>query len=367
MNHNEKYIKDIRFIEKTQKLLSRNIEFTAHFFAFAACAVTHVMYLVLFAMSGVKFMVCFNVFSVLFYIACVLLAMKVKDKTILIYLSLIEIVAHAAAATMCVGLGPNFCMFMLMIIPLAFLMPHKNTNAPFVVLFLSLPIYGTLNFYYNDSHNVPYSLEGTPYQLIFYVINIIVGAAVLIYVAVIYTYIHRYKECQLRVQTEQLRIMATTDPLTKLSNRRAINMKMSELFSRSDMTKYVIGICDIDDFKVVNDTYGHDMGDEVLAQVAGIISDGLPDNACASRWGGEEFLFIIPDAGLEEGRVNSDAIIDTLRKKEFKLGDRSFFVTMTIGICEGKPDDNVEKVIKVADDRLYKGKHNGKNHTQYGD
>ncbi len=367
MNQNEQYIKDIRFIEKTQKLLSRDIEFTAYFLAFAACGLAHVMYLVLFAMAGVKFMVCFNIFSVLFYIAVVLLAKKVKDKTILVYLSLIEIVVHAAAATMCVGLGPNFCMFMLMIIPLAFLMPHKNANAPFVVLFVSLPIYGTLNFIYNDSHNVPYSLEGTPYQLIFYVINIIVGAAVLVYVAVIYSYIHRYKECQFRVQTEQLRVMATTDPLTKLNNRRAINMKMDEICRRSDLTKYVIGLCDVDDFKVVNDTYGHDMGDEVLAEVARIISTNLPDNAYASRWGGEEFLFIIPEKGLEEGRVNSDAIIESLRKREFKFGDKSFFVTMTIGICEGKPSDNIEKVIKVADDRLYKGKLSGKNHTQYGD
>lgn len=367
MDQNEQYIKDLQFIEKTQKLISRDVEFTAHFLAFAACAFAHVMYLVIFAMSGVKFMVIFNVFSVTFYITMVVLATKLKDKTALIYLSLVEIVAHAAAATICVGLGPNFCMFMLMIIPLAFLMPHKNVNAPFVILFLALPIYGILNFYYNDKHDMPYNLEGTPYQLPIYVINIVIGAAVLIYVAIIFTHINRYRECQLRVQTEQLRIMATTDPLTKLSNRRAINMKMNEMFSRGDMTKYVIGICDVDDFKVVNDTYGHDMGDEVLAEVASIISKSLPDNACASRWGGEEFLFIIPDADLEEGHRNSDIIIEGLRKKEFKLGDKSFFVTMTIGICEGKPSDNVEKVIKVADDRLYKGKHNGKNHTQYED
>lgn len=366
MTREEQYTKDLQFIERTDRLLSRNIEFAAYFFALFACAVAHLLYLVLFYVAGVRMMALFNVFSVTFYLVTVFLVRKVKDKLRLIYASIAEILIHSALATICVGLGPNFCMFMLMVITLAFLMPNKNVNAPFVVLFIAVPLYGFLNFYYSDSRHVPYDLSGTPIEITFYVINIIVGAFVLIYVAIIYTHMNRYMECKLRVQHEQMRLMATTDPLTGLSNRRAVNHKMSELIN-SGIKKYVIAIGDIDDFKKVNDTYGHEKGDIVLQEVSAVIGSNIPGNGCAARWGGEEFLIFIPDADIEEGRKCTDNIISLIRQKTFSSDGVSFSVTMTVGVCEGSSDSNIDNIIKIADDRLYRGKHNGKNHTEYTD
>lgn len=366
---NEQYTNDLKFIEKIDKLVSKKVVFFAYFFPLAACLLAHTLYMVLFALAGVRGMVIFNVGSILFYILTIVLAGKVKDPLVLVYASIAEIILHAVAATVFVGIMSNFCMFLLMVIPLAFLMPNKKSAAPFFVMFASVPLYGALNFFYRDADAAFYDISNTPFQMVFYIINIIIGSFVLIYVAVIFTQCNIYQAAKLRVQTEQLKIMASTDPLTKLSNRRAINRRLTEIVQecKESNRKYVVGIGDIDDFKRVNDTYGHDNGDIVLAYVGGVIAGGLPQKACASRWGGEEFLFVIPDSDIEEGRKCADEIIELIRGHAFEMEDRQFSITMTIGICEGTADDSVDSIITRADARLYKGKHNGKNHTEYTD
>ena len=146
-----------------------------------------------------------------------------------------------------------------------------------------------------------------------------------------------------------------------------MNAKLADISAKSAESgeHYVIGLGDIDDFKHVNDTYGHEMGDEVLSAVAELIKGNIPENGCVSRWGGEEFLFVIPCDTLEGGAECAERIIASISSKRFTCDDKTFSVTMTIGVCEGKPGDNIEKVINSADSRLYKGKHSGKNRVEY--
>ena len=365
----EKYEKDLQFIEKIDHLKSNRIEFIAYFFVLASCLAAHILYMILFAKAGVKNMVIFNIFSVSFYIICLFLIGKAKNKLNVAYAALAEIIIHASVATACVGWIPDFGMFLLMIIPIAFLMPNKNKKAPFVVMFVSILLYGALKYLYRDTSFTIYNIDNTAYATVFYIIHIFIGSFVLVYSTTIYTFMNRYTESMLRVQNEQLKIMASVDPLTKLSNRRAMSKSLTEICENSRNTgrHYVIGIGDIDNFKNVNDTYGHDFGDCVLSTVADVIADTLPQNGCAARWGGEEFLFVIPDEVLENGLALSDRIIRSISEHRFTKGETAFFVTMTIGICEGAPEDIIDKVISHADKRLYKGKRNGKNHTEYTD
>ena len=115
----------------------------------------------------------------------------------------------------------------------------------------------------------------------------------------------------------------------------------------------------------MNDTYGHDTGDEVLSQVAALISQTLPEDASVARWGGEEFLFLIPGQDIVKGKEYADSIINAVRSHEFVADSKVFSVTMTIGICRGTSKDDIYKIISTADNRLYKGKHNGKAHTEF--
>lgn len=363
MSSTTQYNNDLEFIKKIDRMLDRRLDHAAYVFAFSACLLAHILYIVLFTASGVRLMVFFNAFSILFYVSTLFLVNVVKEKMNLVYATIGEIILHAAFATICVGLASNFTMFLLMIIPLAFLMPNKSRYAPFVILFISVPLYGILNYHYSDSAKALYDLSSSPYEIIFYVINIIVGSAVLIYIAIIFSLMRHYLESRLRLQTEQLKVMASTDPLTKLNNRREIQKRLEEVSGSS--SDYIIGIGDIDDFKRVNDTYGHDMGDTVLARVAKIISDTIPADAGVARWGGEEFLFVIPDSDIDAGRKCADSIIKAIRENTFTHEGKEFSITMTIGICLGTSKDTIDTVISTADARLYKGKQNGKNHTEF--
>ena len=355
----EQYNKDIQFIQKIDGMMERRLDHTAYVFAFAACLLAHLLYVILFALAGVKAMALFNVGSVVFYILTLFLINAVKNKLSLVYATIFEIILHATIATAFVGLEPNFTMFLLMIIPLAFLVPNKNKYVPFVILLISVPLYGVLNYYYNDASHVPNEMTRA-FENVFYIINFIIGSAVLIYISIIFSLMNRYLESRLRVQTEQLRQMASTDPLTKLYNRREMLSRLNNI-----STEYVVGIGDIDDFKKVNDTYGHDTGDVVLSQVASLMSKTIPEAASAARWGGEEFLFLIPDCDIEKGKKYADSILDAIRSHKFESGGREFSVTMTIGICSGSAEDDIYKIINIADSRLYKGKHNGKAHTEF--
>lgn len=365
----EKYKKDLAFIENIDNLISQKIEFLAYFIGFSACLAAHILYLLLFAATGITVMAVFNIFSVIFYAATLILVKKVKEKSILVYTTLFEIVLHASVATVCVGWEPDFGMFLLMIIPIAFLMPNKNKKIPFIVMGTSILLYGILRFLYLDPDNSIYTFEKNSYNTVFYVINIFSDSFILIYFTTIYTIINRYTECMLSVQNEQLRILASTDPLTQLSNRRKMNKTLSDISAQSKVSgkSYVVGIGDIDNFKKVNDTYGHDHGDAVLSAIASIIGGSIPDNGYVARWGGEEFLFVIPEADISAGKACAEKIIHSVSRQEFTHNGSVFFVTMTFGICEALPDDIVDKIISRADARLYKGKHSGKNRVEYTD
>ncbi len=369
MYNNDRYKTDLSFIEKYERIVTPKLELLGYYFTFFACLAAHILYCILFSRAGVKIMSGFNVFSVIFYALMLIGVKPVKEKLDLAYATLAEIIIHAALATVCVGVIPDFCMFLLMIIPLTFLMPNKNPNIPFVVMFVSVSLYGILRYIFQEPGRAIYMVEDIPLLVTLYVINIIVGSFVLIYVATIYTCSKHYKECKINVQNEQLKIMASTDPLTKLNNRREINIKLSDICakSRENGKHFVVGIADIDDFKKVNDIYGHDYGDVVLASVAAVIAGSLPQNGCAARWGGEEFLFVLPDTGIEDGLACAEKIIKAVRAQKFSHDSADFFVTMTAGICECAPGDYIDRLISRADARLYKGKYSGKNCVVYED
>lgn len=369
MYHSEELKKDRAFIEKWESIVSDKTVFMAHFLAFSACLAAHVMYLILFAAAGVWAMVIFNVFSVIFYILTIVLTGRVKDNMHLVYATLTEIIIHAVAATICIGLIPDFCMFLLMIIPLAFLMPNKNRQIPFVIMLVSVGLYGVLRFKFRAPDSAVYKLDDTAYLTFLYIINILAGSFVLIYVTTIYTFMRRYMECKIRVQTEQLKLLASTDPLTKLYNRREMGTILEGVRTNcgEKNTKYVVGIGDIDDFKQINDTYGHDCGDMVLSTIAKLITDSLPKGGNAARWGGEEFLFVLPDTDIKEALATSEKLIKTVENHSFTEDGIQFKVTMTVGICEALSSENTERVIYTADNRLYDGKRSGKNKVVYED
>jgi len=121
-----------------------------------------------------------------------------------------------------------------------------------------------------------------------------------------------------------------------------------------------LALADIDYFKKINDTYGHDMGDLVLQSVAADFMEIIGDDGFVSRWGGEEFLIGL-DASREEMRKRMDEAAEKIAAKEYKQDDETFQITITIGVVSCQKNENFEECVRRADQLLYLGKKGGRN------
>ena len=159
----------------------------------------------------------------------------------------------------------------------------------------------------------------------------------------------------------QLENEANTDALTGLVNRRRIRDIIEKIYKSNDPLGYSVAMCDIDFFKKVNDNYGHDVGDEVLKRVAQTLSGACDEGVSVSRWGGEEFLVVFDKMNGDEAFVYLQDMLNRVRALEFNIADRSFRVTMTMGLAEFDFKSDVDTMIKQADEKMYHGKENGRN------
>ena len=172
---------------------------------------------------------------------------------------------------------------------------------------------------------------------------------------------------QIRKETEELEKDSKHDFLTGLLNRRTIEKTLRfELIAnkeRSGNTNLVIMLGDIDNFKKINDTYGHDCGDEVLKDVASALKKSFRGKDYVCRWGGEEFLIILPDTKIEFIHEVSKRLKKQINNA--KLPDKTP-VTMTFGmlICANGIEVDFEQAITLVDKLLYEGKLNGKDRIE---
>ena len=160
-----------------------------------------------------------------------------------------------------------------------------------------------------------------------------------------------------------LRKLVELDPLTGLENRRSASNYMRELIDgyNNNGEKFVMVLGDIDYFKKVNDTYGHDAGDEVLKMVAGELKSGIKGKGFCSRWGGEEFLMGLSGYTIDSACELVEEILDKIRENTVETGEHKIKVTMSFGIAEGNGKMSQDALVKAADDRLYYAKEHGRN------
>ena len=164
---------------------------------------------------------------------------------------------------------------------------------------------------------------------------------------------------------DKLKQQASTDQLTGLKNRRSA-LDFIESLNKAEVTEGVsLAMCDIDFFKKVNDTYGHDAGDEVLKFVANKMVEESGETAFVSRWGGEEFLIIFPDCNGDHAFIILEKLRKTLKNSVIKVDEAEIKITMTFGLAEYSFNEDVDSVIKEADEKLYMGKQNGRNQVVY--
>lgn len=321
----------------------------------------HIIYLVLFHNLGVSPMEKYNYFSMIYYTAMCFLTMKIEKSGILMIVSLIEVVIHSSLCVYYMGWDVGFSQFLIFIIPIPFFPSMKKKFIPFLISAVDLVIYCLLKI---GTTNMPvkYSFYESTDNFIF-LINSFFGFVIIVYISSVYLFQRESSQRKLEEHNETLRKLATIDPLTKLYNRRAM-FEYSKAMIKSSRLKekgYFIGLADIDDFKKVNDTYGHDIGDKVLKSVAAQLLECVPEEGCVCRWGGEELLFAIPEYAFDNGFKCAEDFRSNVENLKFEYNGTSFSVTITIGVYEGTAGEDFENAVRRADNRLYIGKKLGKN------
>ena len=172
---------------------------------------------------------------------------------------------------------------------------------------------------------------------------------------------------QAMADKEQLERLANFDSLTGLYNRRAILGKLHELVNSANRYKedFSLIMLDIDHFKKVNDRYGHLTGDEVLEKIATLIHQNVRDTDIVGRYGGEEFIIILPQTNLSSAWVVAERLRSIIEKTELKSSTgTTFSITVSQGLAGGERGEHAYSLISRADEALYKAKEKGRNCVQ---
>lgn len=172
---------------------------------------------------------------------------------------------------------------------------------------------------------------------------------------------------QAMADKEKLEKLATFDSLTGLYNRRAILGKLRELINLANRYKedFSLSMLDIDHFKMVNDRYGHLTGDEVLEEIATLIRRNIRDTDIVGRYGGEEFIIILPKTTLSSSWVVAERLRSIIEKAEMKdSAGNVFAITVSQGLAGWERDEDAASLISRADEALYKAKEKGRNRVQ---
>lgn len=358
-------IKTLEEILNGKRILSDESKYR---FICYSIAIVHIIITFRFLLLHYTFLYLYNLISVVFYLIVGTL-LPPKGKFYTIYLcSYIEILLHSSLASLLAGWEWGFMLYILALIPVAFYLAYslpqfgRNLAKPFTFTFIAMCVFLIVRI--ASAYIEPVYTQKTydPHLIIAYSFNALVSLLMLIFFSLLFAIEIRRNEIRLESQNLILSAVSSKDPLTGLLNRRSMDAHLSKAvtLAQNNAQSFSVIIGDIDDFKKVNDTYGHNIGDNVLINVAKTITSEIPENASVCRWGGEEILILI-----HQNSEQTALIAENIRKAvchcETRTSDTAIRITMTFGIAQYEEGIPIQKLIALADARLYKGKKNGKN------
>ena len=324
----------------------------------------HICLVILFSCLHILPLVILNIGSVLLYISCLVAIRQGRDMRGVFYATYLEIIVQSFAATLCIGWYYGFPQYVIALVPFGYYMCHTliDSRRKYIIAtllglfaFASFVCCRMLSTYFGALYqlDVPDSVE-----LGVYIFNTFCNFGFLFLVTAIFLVEMQTATNQLKCQNEALDRMASIDPLTGLYNRRSMHSFLDQAMEEN--APFCLIMCDIDDFKKVNDTYGHDIGDTVLREIAHMIQKQVENQGRACRWGGEEMLLLI-DSGLPRAQQIAENIRSGVNKFDFCLEDQTIHCSITIGIALHQEGETIDHTITHADNNLYYGKHKGKN------
>jgi diguanylate cyclase (GGDEF)-like protein len=311
--------------------------------------VAHAGFIPLFAQLGQPHLALFNVVSVAAWIAAFFFN-RAGRSTLAMWLLTAEVVTHAVLAVLALGWSSGFQHYLIPLIP--FVMFNDRLRRP-VVLGATAAL---LALYAGLQHVAPADSDYA-FRSAIRAVNVVTPFLALGLVS------YYFRLASMAVE-RQMQEMALTDPLTGLFNRRHMNQHLAEKCARFNERQepFCVALADVDHFKQINDAHGHAIGDRVLAHVADFLREALRGQDVVARWGGEEFLVLLPETGIDAAAE----VANRLRTAaEARLGDIPGLdagVTLTLGVAEYRSEKSgLETCLKAADEALYEGKSAGRN------
>ena len=326
-------------------------------------AMVHCFLCILFGYFKVYPVFIFNIISVITYLSSTFLIRR-DHLWPVYYITYFEIILHSFVSTIIIGWQFGFPQYIIALIPVGYYICYEmNTNRHKMIIANVSALAATASYlscmiisYYTTP---VYASNVQTWELKLYLFNSVCTFVFLIVFSLIFISEIKWSQMQLSHQNAILEKLASIDPLTGLYNRRSMDVFLNQAL-KSDAGFSLI-MCDIDDFKKVNDTYGHDFGDIVLKEVAQIAIQLVKSNGYVCRWGGEEILILINSSAQDQVRRIAENIRRNVSNHVFELNSRWIRCTLTLGISTYRDGDTIEETITNADYNLYQGKRSGKN------
>lgn len=320
-----------------------------------ACTV-HVTFSIFFFAVGSTALAISHVIGVcVFLLAFVLLEKRHYDMAGVL---LAVMILFSTLATIHTIGGDNFSLlYQFIVLLMLLIVPFSNKKIP--VIFASVLPFVMVGSYLYDLYHTPLSSIGDANHILA-IMNILVAAIGVVLLLSLDRVIRGFIENFKIQRLQELEQQATIDPLTGLYNRRYANACFAKLAAHPQEGESYIAIADIDDFKLVNDTYGHDAGDTVLQMISEVFRENTRKTDLIFRWGGEEFLLILHNITADDAYRLLEKIRLRIQNTPTCYKNQSLCTTITIGVALLNPDD-VSQSIEACDKKMYEGKRSTKN------
>lgn len=313
-----------------------------------SCMGSHAFFAIWFCIAQVWPCVILNLLSTCFYFYLGVIRRDFSETDMV--LTYFEIIVFATISSIILGLDCGYYMYIFGMISIVFLFAPSMGNLRYLFMFMGFVLLALAQVTANSALTyelAPLREDFTPYVMATWFINFFVVLSIVIVSSFLFS----------RTSHENLARLdklSYTDELTGLGNRRYLESKMSLVGDN-----YALAMLDIDDFKMVNDTYGHDMGDTVLKSIATVMRSHVRAGDVVVRWGGEEFVLCLPGCPIEPAIRIMGGIREDVSKLVFdEMPEQHVTVTIGVTVADDRP---YEDIVRESDNAMYRGKRSGKN------
>ncbi len=318
-----------------------------------AGVIAHAIFLAAFYVIGAHELVLFNVGIVLLFGFCAYLAQRGRAHLAMMFAQA-GVLAHAGIAVLYLGWDSGFHYYIFCLIPPLIALPGGPAFRRLLFLTVCAGLYLVFDL---ASGMVTPAMQLDPQVLArFRALNIVGSLAILGYLVL------SLRELFMRAEM-RLTDIATTDLLSGLYTRRhglvLIHREMERAAKAGASLAFVLA--DIDDFKRVNDRYGHEVGDHLVAALGKRMRSAIRRENMVVRWGGDEFLLILPGQDITSAHATAERVQNSVVKDPVTVDELQLDVGMSCGVAQYSVGDTVETVLRGADAALYEGKRRGRN------